>query len=148
MFCALFFAQGLLVSAYPTGELFIDAYNQDSTKLHKEKAKKHKNVDKLINQQDLSSNKDSLIASDKPDTSLIKQVPDSSNVSTTDTTKKAKKPFLDDIVVGKGRDSMIYDVKSGKLWIYKEGDITYTDKQMTADYFEMQLDSSKIIAKG
>ncbi|MFI3322902.1 MAG: putative LPS assembly protein LptD [Rikenellaceae bacterium] len=60
----------------------------------------------------------------------------------------SRAPILADLVTGGGKDSMIYDIKSGLLYLYKEGDINYIDKKMNADYFEMHLQDNLIIAKG
>lgn len=154
MFCALLFVQGGLVSAYTTNDIFLNTSLQDSTKrVKKQRTKDSKSTIKQdsLKQDSLNSDSISIIKQDSLNKdSKLPTEQDSLNVdnSADSTVKKTRKPFLDDLIVGKGKDSMIYDVKSGKLWIYKEGDITYANKQMNADYFEMELDSSRITAKG
>lgn len=63
-----------------------------------------------------------------------------------DTTKKAA--FLDDVVSGKNKDSLIYDVKNKKIYIYREGDVVYQDMNMKGDYMEIDIDTKNIFGNG
>lgn len=122
MFCVLFFTQIFFFTLNSWGSDFYGYSLQDSVAL------------------DSISRNDSLLLTHSDSVFL-----DSTIV---DTAKVAKKPFLDDIVKGNGKDSMVYDIKAGKLYLYEKGDIKYTDKQLSADYFEMHLDENIIVAKG
>ncbi len=60
----------------------------------------------------------------------------------------AKKPFLDDIVYGKNKDSLVYNVKEGKIYVYTQGDVKYQKMNLKADYMTLTVDSKEIFAKG
>lgn len=84
---------------------------------------------------------DSLIISDEilisGDSAIVKR----------DTIKKEKK-FLDDIMYGKNKDSLIYDVRSKMVYIYNDGDITYQDMNLKADYMEVSMETKIIYGYG
>ena len=63
-------------------------------------------------------------------------------------TAKKKKAFLDDIVYGKNKDSLIYDVRAGKIYIYSEGDVKYQRMNLKADYMVMAVNNKEIFARG
>lgn len=65
-----------------------------------------------------------------------------------DTARKAKKPFLEDIVYGKNKDSLIYNVQSKKVYIYTGGDVKYQNMNLKADYMLFTMDRKEIFAKG
>lgn len=60
----------------------------------------------------------------------------------------ARSGSFEDIITGSGKDSMTYNLKSGILNIYNEGDVKYVNTQLKADFFEMKLFEDLIIAKG
>lgn len=64
------------------------------------------------------------------------------------TSKKPKKGFLDDILSGNGKDSLIYDIKTGNVFMYNKGVVNYQDKALDADYINMNIANNAIIAKG
>lgn len=65
-----------------------------------------------------------------------------------DTVKKPKKAFLDDILNAKNKDSLIYDMKSNRIYMYKDGEVEYQDKVLKADYIDLDIESDRIEARG
>ena len=58
------------------------------------------------------------------------------------------KNFLDKKISGKNKDSLIYNIKDRKVYIYKEGDVTYTDMNLKADFIQITMDTKEIYAYG
>ncbi len=54
---------------------------------------------------------------------------------------------LDDIINYSGADSVVYDLASGKTYIYSNAEITYQTYHLKADYIEFDWDDKTIIAK-
>lgn len=65
-----------------------------------------------------------------------------------DTAKKKSTAFLDDVISGKNKDSLVYDVKNKMVYIYREGDIIYQDMNMKADYMKIDMETRNINAYG
>lgn len=68
-----------------------------------------------------------------------------------DSTKKdslATKNFLDDIISGKNTDSVRYRPKEKLVYIYNQGDVTYGNMNMKADFMRMELGNKLIFATG
>lgn len=67
-----------------------------------------------------------------------------------DTTQNPKevKPFLSDILVSTNKDSMIYDIATNRIFIYNEGNVDYQDKNLNADYIDLNIVENVIVAKG
>lgn len=55
---------------------------------------------------------------------------------------------LDDIISGKNKDSLVYDVRNKKVYIYNEGDVTYQDMNLKADFMRMDMETKEIYAYG
>ncbi len=55
---------------------------------------------------------------------------------------------LDDLIRGTNSDSLVYDVRRRQVYIYNQGDITYQDMNLKADYMRMDMDSKEIYAYG
>lgn len=53
-----------------------------------------------------------------------------------------------EIVHGTGKDSMIYDVRTNKVYIFKDGDVTYGEPNLKADYIELDATTKNIFARG
>ena len=64
-----------------------------------------------------------------------------------DTTKK-KGGFLEDIITGKNTDSLVYDVKNNLVYIYNQGDITYQNMNLKADFMRVNMENKEIYAYG
>lgn len=62
--------------------------------------------------------------------------------------KKPRKAMLDDILKTKNQDSLIYDMKTNRIYMYEAGVVEYQDKTLEADYIDMDIDNDKIVAKG
>ncbi len=60
--------------------------------------------------------------------------------------KKQGGAFLDDIMTGKNEDSLYYDVKNKKVYIYNKGDVTYQSKNLKSDFMQIDMDSREIFA--
>ncbi|MCD8071783.1 MAG: LPS-assembly protein LptD, partial [Alistipes sp.] len=56
--------------------------------------------------------------------------------------------FLDDIIYGRNKDSLIYKAHLKKVYIYEQGDIDYQNLNLKADFIEADLETKKIIAIG
>lgn len=87
--------------------------------------------------------RDSLLAVMASDTTLM----DSLNMAQ-DTTARERGAFLDDVISGKNRDSLVYKARDKKVFIYMEGDIDYQTLTLKADYIEADLETKNLIAHG
>ena len=56
--------------------------------------------------------------------------------------------FLDDIITGRNRDSLVFEVQRNVVHIYNEGDVTYQSSNLKADYMRIDMDSKEIHAYG
>ena len=56
--------------------------------------------------------------------------------------------FLDDPISGKNKDSLVYDVRNKMVYIYNEGDITYQNSNLKADYMQINMDNKMVYAYG
>ncbi len=56
--------------------------------------------------------------------------------------------FLDDILTGKNSDSLYYDVREKKVYIYDKGDVTYQNKNLTADFMRIDMNTREVFAHG
>ncbi len=56
--------------------------------------------------------------------------------------------FLDDILTGKNSDSLFYDVRDRKVYIYDKGDVTYQSKNLAADFMRIDMNTREIYAYG
>ncbi|WP_295938153.1 putative LPS assembly protein LptD [uncultured Alistipes sp.] len=87
--------------------------------------------------------------------SLVAQKADSLAVPQADTIardsvkppRKAK-AFLDDPISGKNKDSLVYDVRNKMVYIYNEGDVTYQNSNLKADYMQINMETKMIYAYG
>ena len=83
--------------------------------------------------------------------SLVAQKADSlASRSDSDTTRnpRAARPFLDDQLSGKNTDSLVYDVRNKRVYVYNEGDVTYQNRNLKADYMQIDMDTKLIYAYG
>ena len=66
-----------------------------------------------------------------------------------DTVAKKKKSFLDDIITGKNKDSLIYNLKTNKVRIFKDGEINYQNIQLkSADHINIDMATRDVEAYG
>ncbi|MFI3266335.1 MAG: LPS-assembly protein LptD, partial [Rikenellaceae bacterium] len=68
---------------------------------------------------------------------------DSASVDTLET-----KQFLDDVMSGSNQDSLVYDVKGGFVSIYEQGDISYQNMNIKADFMRVDMNTKEIYAHG
>ncbi|MFI3318186.1 MAG: putative LPS assembly protein LptD [Rikenellaceae bacterium] len=72
-----------------------------------------------------------------------------SDTTSVDTLPPArKKSTLDDVLSGKNKDSLYYDVKRNLVHIYNDGEVDYQDNTLKADYMRINLDNNEIYAYG
>ncbi|MBQ0081394.1 MAG: LPS-assembly protein LptD [Alistipes sp.] len=62
--------------------------------------------------------------------------------------RKSKDSSLDEIIEGKNKDSLYYDVLNKQVFIYNQADVTYTDKNLTADFMRIDMNKKEIYAYG
>lgn len=83
--------------------------------------------------------------------SMIQQHRDSIATPKSDSTRRRSSSSgsgLDDIISGTNSDSLVYDVRAHRVYIYNQGDITYQDMNLKADYMQMDMDTKEIYAYG
>ena len=73
---------------------------------------------------------------------------DTISVFGSDSTAKKGGSFLEDIISGKNTDSLVYDVKNKLVYIYNEGDVTYQNMNLKADFMRVNMDTKEIYAYG
>ena len=69
-------------------------------------------------------------------------------ISKRDTTSKKKGSMIDEIISGKNTDSLHYDVRNKKVYIYNQGDIKYENMGLQADYMQIDMNTKEIYAFG
>ncbi len=85
--------------------------------------------------------------------SIVGVQPDSLSPADTvkrDSVKKSRpaKPFLDEPIYGKNTDSLVYDVRNKLIYIYNEGDITYQNNNLKADFMRIDMQNKLVFAYG
>ncbi len=65
-----------------------------------------------------------------------------------DTVRRAKKAGLDKPISGKASDSLYYDLRNKTVYIYEQGDVSYGDMNLKADFMNINLDNKNIYAYG
>ena len=70
--------------------------------------------------------------------------------SVADTTKRTGKGGmgLGAPIVGRAKDSLYYDLRSKKVYLYEQGEVTYGDMSLAADMMTIDLDHKNIYAIG
>ena len=56
--------------------------------------------------------------------------------------------FLDDPISGKNTDSLVYDVRNKLVYIYNQGDVTYQNSNLKADFMRIDMNSKLVHAYG
>ncbi len=84
-----------------------------------------------------------------PDSSLLADSLkiDSISVSQDTIWYRISSDALDDQILYKGADSIVYDLAAGKTYIYKNAEITYQTYLLKADYIEFDWKAKTIIAR-
>ena len=55
---------------------------------------------------------------------------------------------LDRMITGRASDSLFYDLRNNRVYIYEQGDVTYDNMNLKADYMDIDLDNKSIYAYG
>lgn len=63
-------------------------------------------------------------------------------------TPRAAQPFLDDPISGKSQDSLVFDVRNNLVFSYNQGDVTYQNSNLKADFMRIDMDGKLIHAYG
>jgi hypothetical protein len=84
---------------------------------------------------------------------LADTIPSFDSLPTPDSTKttrksREQKPFLEAPVVAKADDSLVYDVRRRFIYHYKNGDLTYQDNNLKADYIVVNANNKEIFGAG
>jgi hypothetical protein len=80
--------------------------------------------------------------------SLSIPISDSTLMARADTTSRGARPFLDAPVTGKAQDSLVYDVRRRLIFHYNDGDLTYEDNNLKADYIIVDAATKEIYGTG
>ncbi len=73
---------------------------------------------------------------------------DTLTLQVADTVRRAKKAGLDKPISGKASDSLYYDLRNKMVYIYEQGDVSYGDMNLKADFMNIDLDNKNIYAYG
>lgn len=68
--------------------------------------------------------------------------------STSDTARRKAKTPLEGPVYAQQEDSLVYDVRTKELTMYKRGQVKYTEMQIDAAMIRLNLDSNNVEARG
>ncbi len=70
-------------------------------------------------------------------------------ISRPDTTASKKGgSMIDEIITGKNTDSLFYDVRNKRVYIYNQGDVKYENMGLQADYMQIDMATKEIYAYG
>ncbi len=83
-----------------------------------------------------------------PRTDLRRRLDSLAGVTDTVGRKKRDKPFLEAPVIGKNRDSLVYDVRNRLIFVYGQGDLTYEDNNLKADHMILNTVTKEIFGVG
>ena len=65
-----------------------------------------------------------------------------------DTTRRKSGSPIDQIISGKNKDSLCYDLRNKMVYIYNEGDVKYENMGLQADYMQINMETKEIYAHG
>ena len=79
--------------------------------------------------------------------------PDSIIAAMTDTIAQrqrtsGKGSSLNAVISGKATDSLFYDLRNNKVYLYEKGEVSYDDMSLKADFMNIDLDNKEIYAFG
>lgn len=100
--------------------------------------------------QDTTMSVDSALKILRDTTAYAFTGPDSlaADTAVLDTTRKKGGSFLDEMITGKNKDSLVYNIKEKMVYIYNEGDVKYQNMNMKADYMRISMETKVIQAYG
>ena len=64
------------------------------------------------------------------------------------TARKNSGSPIDQIITGKNTDSLYYDVRNKRVYIYNQGDVKYDNMGLQADYMQIDMSTKEIYAYG
>lgn len=93
---------------------------------------------------------DTLVRPDSLPADTVAIRPDSAaqKVASPDSAKRKGGSPLADRVTGSQQDSLVYDVRTGNLYMYRKGEVKYTDLQVEAEQIKLNLDDKNVAARG
>ncbi len=68
--------------------------------------------------------------------------------SAADNAPRAAEPMLSDPIEGKSNDSLVYDVRRKLVYIYNQGDVSYQNSNLKADFMRIDMENKLIYAYG
>ncbi len=75
-------------------------------------------------------------------------IPPSEPVPGVAPSEEPREDFLEAPVVGKSRDSLVYDVRNRLVFVYGEGDLTYEENNLKADHMILNVATKEIFGVG
>ena len=55
---------------------------------------------------------------------------------------------INEVITGKATDSLHYDLRNNKVYLYEKGTVSYDDMSLSADFMNIDLDNKEIYAYG
>ncbi len=97
-----------------------------------------------------SAHVDSLVDRETAAADSLHDVAKQRDTTQRDTTRRNREPgaFLDAPISGKNTDSLVYDVRNKMVYIYNQGDVTYENSNLKADYMQINMNDKLIHAYG
>lgn len=62
--------------------------------------------------------------------------------------RPARRPFLDQVMTGSNQDSLIYQVRNKKVYIYRKGEVDYGNMNIQSDFMRLNTETKEIFAYG
>ncbi len=69
-------------------------------------------------------------------------------IAESDSARKSGSSAIDKPISGRAMDSLYYDLRTKKVYLYNQGDVTYGNFNLKADYMDIDLNSKNIYAYG
>ena len=86
-------------------------------------------------------------AIEQADTLATPQEVDTMGIDSSKMPRPAGK-FLSDPIIGKNSDSLVYDVRRKLVYVYNQGDVSYQESSLKADYMQIDLNKKHVYAYG
>ena len=104
--------------------------------------------DSTLTSRKLRDNRKQKVENDTPKSLISNTDTIKKEVKSEDKIRKKGSAGLDQVVEGKNKDSLYYDVLNKKVYIYNDGDIKYDDKSLKADFMRIDMTTKEIYAYG
>jgi len=104
---------------------------------------------RVVRDSTLRQERDSLFAV-RVDSLVARRSDSLERAARRDTAKRprAAAALLDAPITSRNTDSLVYDVRNKRIYIYNEGDVTYQKSNLKADYIRIDMDSKIVHAYG